>query len=199
MTSPLVFPLQSPAELTRSQGRRDSLGGARPQQVAHIARVRCQLALPCCQYPLTIVWSCVGSLYYNDIGPKGGEALGEALKTNSTLENLKSVAHRACPSLLSIPLDDLSMCCWQLALEQAECRGGRAPLREPEGQQGPHLAQVRCPTTVPILVLSIASDVLPCLTISHPSWCHSLQANGLGNSVREQLQEAAGSRITLRL
>ena len=61
--------------------------------------------LSCCQDPLTIARSCAGSLCNNGINPKGGEALGEALKTNSTLQNLKSVAHRACPSLLSIPFD----------------------------------------------------------------------------------------------
>ena len=46
-------------------------------------------SLPCRQHPLTIAWPCLASLQRNDIGPEGGKALGEALKTNSTLENLK--------------------------------------------------------------------------------------------------------------
>lgn len=45
-----------------------------------------------CQDPLTIAWYCVGSLWNNSIGPGGAEALGEALKTNSTLQNLKYAA-----------------------------------------------------------------------------------------------------------
>ena len=32
-----------------------------------------------------------------------------------------------------------------------------------------------------------------------PSWCHSLQANRLDDSAKQQLQEAAGGRVTLRL
>ena len=42
-----------------------------------------------CQQPLTTALSHVGSLFRNDLGPTGAAALGEALKTNSTLENLK--------------------------------------------------------------------------------------------------------------
>ena len=52
----------------------------------------CLLSDICCQDPLTTACSCVGSLQQNGIGPAGGEALGEALKTNSTLQNLKYVA-----------------------------------------------------------------------------------------------------------
>ena len=40
----------------------------------------------------------VGSLWNNGVGPKGAEALGEALKTNSTLQTLKCAATCSNPS-----------------------------------------------------------------------------------------------------
>ena len=37
----------------------------------------------------------------------------------------------------------------------------------------------------------------PCFTThARPSWCHSLQHNELDDSTKQQLQEAAGGRIT---
>ena len=42
--------------------------------------------------------------------------------------------------------------------------------------------------------------VLPASPLTHaPSWCHSLQYNELDDSAKQQLQEAAGGRISLQL
>ena len=42
--------------------------------------------------------------------------------------------------------------------------------------------------------------VLPASPLTHaPSWCHSLQSNELDDSAKQQLQEAAGGRISLQL
>ena len=38
---------------------------------------------------LTSLWGSFCSLYWNELGPEGGKAIGEALKTNSSITNIK--------------------------------------------------------------------------------------------------------------
>jgi hypothetical protein len=45
------------------------------------------------------VFDLVGSLYHNGVGPKGAEALAEALKTNSALQTLEYGAAPPLPKL----------------------------------------------------------------------------------------------------
>ena len=57
----------------------------------------------CCQQPLTLNLTVVCSLFNNSVGPEGAESLGEALKTNSTLKELK-YAPPACLPFCQQPL-----------------------------------------------------------------------------------------------
>ena len=56
-----------------------------------------------CQQPLTLNLTVVCSLFNNSVRPEGAESLGEALKTNSTLKELK-YAPPACLPFCQQPL-----------------------------------------------------------------------------------------------
>ena len=65
---------------------------------------------PCCQQPLTLNLTVVFSLFNNLVGPEGAESLGEALKTNSTLKELKYAPPAClpfCQQPLTPPFDSL--------------------------------------------------------------------------------------------
>ena len=105
-------------------------------------------------------FSRVRSLNGDYLGPEGGMALAEAVKSNTTLETLESAAlqsnrpaHTFSPysthPRCTRPLSQFLLPCAQARLQQARPRGGHGARRGAQEQHHPEEARVCCPAIEP--------------------------------------------------